>query len=364
MRILRNYILKEFFHSFILSLVVFTFVLLVGNIIKLAELVINKGVDFFSVMKLFLFLVPWLLSFTLPIAALTAVILTFGRFSSDGELIAMKASGVGLFRISIPVIMLGVIFSFLSFFLNDQVSPNASFASRRVIKEIGLKKPAAYLEEGTFTRGFENYIIFIYEIRGNKLKNIRVYQPQEGKPTRTIVAEAGEINTIPEKNIVELRLFNGTSEEPSPTEPDNFYKLNFKTYYMTLDLTKIFKNEKVEKKVREMTVNELHKEIVKYTKEKIDTTPLYVEIYKKVNMSISSFVLILMGIPLGIKAQRSEKSIGFGVSLLLFAVYWGAFLGGVALALQGAVPPFLAVSLPNVVFFIFGLGMFIHTARR
>src|SRR3989338_4823804 len=175
MRILRDYILKEFFHSFYLSIIVFTFVLLVGNIIRLADLIINKGVDIISVMKLFFYLVPWLLSFTLPMAVLTAVILTFGRFSSDGELVAMKASGISLYKISLPLLMLGIIFSFASFFLNDQLASNASFASRRVIKEVGIKKPTAYLEEGTFIRGVENYVIFIHEIRGNKLKNIRVY---------------------------------------------------------------------------------------------------------------------------------------------------------------------------------------------
>ena len=364
MRILRNYILKEFFHSFTLSIVVFTFVLLVGNILRLADLVVNKGVDVLSVLQLFLYLVPWLLSFTLPIAALTAVILCFGRLSSDGELTAMKASGVSLYRISAPMLMLGVVFSFVAFFLNDQVSPNASFASRRVIKEIGIKKPTAYLEEGTFIRGFENYVIFIYEIKGNKLKNIRIYQPQEGRPTRTIVAEWGEININSKTNIVELKMFNGTSEEPSPTELDSFYKLNFKTYYMTLDLTTILKKEKIQKKTREMTLNELNREIEKSLIQKIDPTPLFVEIYKKINMSIASFVLILIGIPLGIRAHRSEKSIGFGISLILFAVYWGLFLGGVALSLKGAVKPLLGVSLPNVAFFIFGVISFLHTGRR
>jgi lipopolysaccharide export system permease protein len=364
MRILRDYILKEFFHSFTLSIVVFTFVLLVGNIIQLADLVINKGVNFLSVMKLFFYLVPWLLSFTLPVAALTAVILTFGRFSSDGELVAMKASGIGLARVSFPVIMLGIIFSFLAFFLNDQVSPNASFASRRVIKEIGIRSPTAALEEGTFIRGFENYVIFIHEIKGNNLKNIRIYQPQDGKPTRTIIAERGEINSYPAKNLVELKLYNGTSEEPSPTDPESFYKLNFKTYYMSLDLSKIFKKERVDKKTREMTIRELDEQIGRFIEQKIDTTPLYVEIYKKINMSVASIVLVLIGIPLGIKAHRSEKSIGFGISLILFAVYWGTFLGGVALALKGAMDPLIAVSLPNAVFLVLGMGLFISTSRR
>ncbi|MDD5422364.1 MAG: LptF/LptG family permease [Candidatus Omnitrophota bacterium] len=364
MRILRDYILKEFFHSFFMSIVVFTFVLLVGNIIQLADLVINKGVDMFSVLKLFLYLIPWLLSFTLPIATLTGVILTFGRFSSDGELTAMKASGVGLYRISVPVLLLGVIFSFTAFFMNDQVSPEASFASRRVVRDIGMRSPTAYLEAGTFIRGFGNYVIFIHEVKGNILKNIRVYQPQEGKATRTIVAESGEVNTMPDKNLVELRLFNGTSEEPSPTEPDSFYKLNFKTYNMTLDLSKIIKKEKVNKKTREMTIKELKAEIRRSVSQGIDPTPLWVEIYKKVNMSVASFVLVLVGIPLGIRAHRSEKSIGFGISLVIFTVYWGMFLGGIALALRGTVPAFAGVSLPNAVFLLLGVVYFAHTARK
>jgi lipopolysaccharide export system permease protein len=364
MRILRNYILKEFFHSFILSVIVFTFVFLIGNIISLANYIINKGVDIVSVLKLFFFLVPWLLSFTLPIAILTAVVLTFGRLSSDGELTAMKASGVSLGRVSSPVIIMGIVFSFLAFFLNDQVSSNASFASRRVIKEVGMKKPTAYLEEGTFIRGFENYVIFIHEIRGNILKNIRIYQPQEGKSTRTIVAEQGEIKTTPGSEVVEMKLYNGTSEEPSPTDPGSFYKLNFKVYHMTIDLSKILKKDKINKKTREMTVNELNKEIDRYEAQKIDTTPLYVEIYKKINMSIASFVLVLIGIPLGIRAHRSEKSIGFGISLIIFAAYWGLFLAGVAMALQKTVSPLLGVSLPNVVFFILGIIIFIRTARK
>jgi lipopolysaccharide export system permease protein len=364
MRILRDYILKEFFHSFFLSIVVFTFVLLIGNIIQIANLIINKGVDIVSVGKLFLYLIPWLLSFTLPIAALTGVILTFGRLSSDGELIAMKASGVSLFRISLPVLMIGLIFSLASFMINDHVSPNASFASRKVIKEIGLKSPTAMLEEGAFIRGFGNYVIFIHEIKGNRLKNIRIYQPQEGRATRTIVAEYGEITSIPEKNLVDLKLINGTSEEPSPTEPNSFYKLNFKTYHMTLDLSKIFKKERIQKKAREMTINELCAEIDLFTTQKIDPAPLIVEICKKLNMSASAFVLVLLAIPLGIRTHRSEKSIGFGLSLILFAVYWGMFLGGVALSLKGAIRPLIGVSLPNIVFFVLGVGLFINTARR
>ena len=364
MRILRDYVLKEFFHSFFLTLVVFTFVFLVGNIITLANYIINKGVDALSVLKLFAYLIPWLLSFTLPIAVLTASILSFGRLSSDGELTAIRASGISLFRVSMPIIMVGILLSFFAFFLNDRVSPNASFASRRVIKEIGIHSPAAALEEGTFIRGFENYIIFIHEIKGSKLKNIRIYQPQEGKPTRTIVAEEGEINSMPEKNLIELKLYNGTSEEPSPTDPDSFYKLNFKTYFMSLDLSKIFKKDNIQKKPREMTINELNAEIKRCIDQKIDPTPLRVEIYKKINISVATLIFVFIGIPLGVKSQRSEKSIGFVLGSVLFGIYWAAFSGMIVVAATSKIPPALAVSLPNIVFFSLGLILFILVARK
>ncbi len=364
MRILRDYVLKEFSYSFFLTLVVFTFVFLVGNIITLANYIINKGVDPISVLKLFAFLVPWLLSFTLPIAVLTASILAFGRLSADGELTAMKASGISLYRISMPIVMVGILLSFFAFYLNDQVSPNASFASRRVLKEIGIRSPAAALEEGTFIRGFENYIIFIHEIKRNKLKNIRIYQPQENKPTRTIVAEAGEINSIPEKNLIELKLYNGTSEEPSPTDPDSFYKLNFKTYFMSLDLSKVFKNEKIQKKTREMTISEIKAEIANCIDQKIDPTPLRVEIYKKINISIATLIFALIGIPLGVKAQRSEKSIGFVLGSVLFGIYWAAFSSMLVVASGGSMPPFIAAALPNVIFFGIGVVLFVWTARK
>jgi lipopolysaccharide export system permease protein len=139
--------------------------------------------------------------------------------------------------------------------------------------------------------------------------------------------------------------------------------LNFKNYSMTIDLSKIIKKEKIQKKAREMTIRELSDEIDKYDAQQIPATPLLVEIWKKMNMSAAPMALIIFGIPLGIRAHRSEKSIGFGISLLLFTLYWGMFLGGIALALQGLVPPALGVSLPNMLFFTAGVLLFWRTAK-
>ena len=207
MKILRNYILKEFLGPFFVSLAVLTLVMLLGNLIRLADLIINKGVDLLSVAKLFSYLIPALLTYTLPIAVLVAVFLSLGRLSSDNEIIALRTSGISILQsIIIPLLIVGLILSLLLIICNDRIVPHTHFASRRTLSSIGIRNPAAAIEAGTFIDSFSKYIIFIYRIDGNKLHQVRIYEPQANDtPCRTIVAKRGEFLSLPEKGMVKLK---------------------------------------------------------------------------------------------------------------------------------------------------------------
>ncbi|MFA6384533.1 MAG: LptF/LptG family permease, partial [Candidatus Omnitrophota bacterium] len=178
MKILRNYVLKEFIGPLLGSLLVLTFVMILGNLVKIADLVINKGVDLWSVVKLFLYMMPALLTYTLPIATLIAVLLSLGRLSGDNEIVTMRASGINLFHIVLPLMVTGLILSLVLLIFNDRLVPYAHFAQRKTLVEVGTKNPAAALEPGIFINSFDKYILFIYSIEGNKLNNIRIYEPQ------------------------------------------------------------------------------------------------------------------------------------------------------------------------------------------
>jgi lipopolysaccharide export system permease protein len=167
MKILRNYFLKEFIGPLFLALALLTFVMILGNLVKIADLVINKGVDIYSISKLFLFMIPYLLTYTLPIAALTAVLLALGRLSSDNEIVAIKSSGINLFHLVLPLLILGLILSLVLVIFNDRVIPYAHYATRRILVEVGIKNPTAALEPGVFINSFQNYILFIYGIDQN-----------------------------------------------------------------------------------------------------------------------------------------------------------------------------------------------------
>lgn len=350
MKILRSYLLKEFIGPLFLALGVLTFVMILGNLVKLTDLVINKGVDFFSVTKLFLLMMPYLLTYTVPIAALTAVLLSLGRLSSDNEIVAIRASGINLFSLILPLLIVGIILSLILVIFNDRVIPYAHYASRKTLVDIGIKNPTAALEPGVFINSFEKYIIFIYRIDQNKLSNVRIYEPQgENKPTRTIVAKRGEFIAIPEKKIIKLKLMDGTSDEPDPENPSSFYKLNFKTYFLNLNLSQAQDKDKIEKKPKDMNIQELRREIEKLKKEGIDPAPLITEINEKIALAFSSLIFILFGSPLAIITRRREKSINFGMAFLIVGVYYLLLLASQGLSLQGHLNPKIAMWIPNII---------------
>lgn len=365
MKILRNYFLKEFAASFFFCLFTFLFILLTGRgLIQMADFVFNKNVDVFLILKLLFLSLPFLLIFTVPMALLVAALLTFGRLSHDNEILALKASGVSTARILAPFLIAALILCLGSFLLSDRIASVTHYMHRRLLTQIGVENPSAILEEGTFIKKFKNFIIFIYEIDKNKLKGVRIYQPQEGKPTRTIIAQKGELLSIPEKNVVKLKLMQGTSDEPDPNDASKLYKLNFKTYDLPLNASGAENQEELGKKPKDMTVKELKTEIRRLGEAGIRATyPLSAEIHNKIALSLSSLVFMLAGIPLGIAARRGEKSIGFGIGLVLLVFYWTLLMGGRALAQKGFAPSLAALQFPNLVVGGFGLYLLVKMVR-
>jgi LPS export ABC transporter permease LptF len=360
MRILRNYILKEFLGPFFVSLAVLSLVMLLGNLIRLADLIINKGVDLFSVAKLFAFLIPSLLTYTLPIAVVVAVLLSLGRLSSDNEIIALRTSGINILHlIIIPLLIVGLILSLILVVFNDRVVPYTHFASRRTLSSIGIQSPAAALEAGTFISSFDKYIIFIYRIDGNQLHQVRIYEPQgPDRPCRTIVAKRGEFVCFPEQKMVKLKLINGTSDELDPRNPTEFYKLNFKTLFLNLNLAET-EEEEIQNKPKDMTLEEIKLQINRFKASGIEISPLITELHKRIALAFSVIVFILLGASLAMLTHRREKSINFSMAFGIIGIYYLLLLGANALSLQGYLMPALAMWLPNLILGIVGLFLIV-----
>lgn len=355
MKIIRNYILKEFGWLFLLSLGIFTFVLLIGNLVRLADLIITKGVDIGDVFKLLLTLIPSLLSNTIPISALSATLLCFGRLSQDREIMAIQTSGVNLYKLLLYIVIVGTILSLFLLILNDTLLPKARYQARKMVKTIGLENPIVYLEPRTFIKEFQNYIIFIHDIDRNYLRNIRIYQPQENGPTRITIAEYGKIITPVQQDSIKLKLINGTINELAPGRLDEFHKLSFKNYYLTLNLSDKVKGGYIEKKPKDMTIREILKKIQEFKQKHIILFPLFTELHRKITLSFSCLIFILIGFSLGNITKKGGKSIGFGVSLIVIIVYYLLLISATAISLSGKAPIAITMWMPNILFFVTGI---------
>jgi lipopolysaccharide export system permease protein len=359
MRITTKYLLKEIGGPFLASLFVSTIILAAGNIVQTADMVVNKGVELSQVIKLFLLFLPYVLIFTIPISVLAGVLLGFGRLSSDNEVTAFRTSGVSIFRVVLPVVVCGFIISLANVPLNDRILPQSEFEARKLAKTLGIKHPTALLEPGVFVKGFKDYIIFIHSVKGNKLEGIRIYQPREDKATRVIVAKTGEVISLPKENAVKLKLRDGTADEIVAEKPDEFYKLSFKEYFMTLSLENAVNVQDIQKKAREKSIKELSADIESLEKNDISAIPLRVEFHKKLALAFSNLVFVLIGIPLAITTHRREKFVGFGMAIALFLVYWGLMLSGIAFSIRGIIPPWAGVWTANIL--LTAIALFLYT---
>ena len=351
MKLLRTYVLKEHLGPFLVTLSGLTAALLVGNIIKFAELVIAKGVSLVDVLRLLIYLLPSLTSFTIPMACLVSMVLAFGRLSSDYELIAMRASGVAPIRLVTPMLMVALLLSSGVLVLNDRIIPAAHLAFRKQLKTIGVKRPAAYLEAGRFIKEFVPYIIFVYQVEDRMLSDVRIYEPKTQGPMRTIIASRGEFEPTTDGRSVRLKLSEGSIDEWDPQRPGSLYKVSFGTYTMSLSADADARRQ-LGKKLKEMTFRELGAERGAMAAQGVDPLPIDLEIHRKIASSFATVVFVLVGLALGLGSHHHERLVIFVWVLGLFIAYYLLTVSMNAIAIKRWLPPALAMWVPNLI----GLG--------
>ena len=179
MRTLHFYLTRETLVTLLMTVVVFTFVLLLGNLFKeIAALMASGQVAPGFLLKAIGLLIPYVLVYSLPMGMLTATLLVFGRFSADHELTAARAAGVSLLSLSAPVLAVGVLMSALCGWMNLQVAPQCRLAYKAMLFEYGLENTAALLTERGFT-DFPGHRVYVGSIDGTTLRDVMIYQHNE-----------------------------------------------------------------------------------------------------------------------------------------------------------------------------------------
>jgi len=354
-RTLYTHITKELMSPFILGLLIFTFILLTNRILKLMDLVVNKGVGLDEVIKLITYLLPSFFMLTIPMSVLLAILITLGRLSADGELIAMKASGISLYQILPPFIALCVTGFLLTNMLSLLLLPEGNRAFRNQLFSLSKRHSEANLQERIFNDDFEGLIIYINEIpgQGKHMQGIVISDKRETEVPSLIIGEEGMIISDQNERKVTLRLFNGSIHRAA-NDSLAYQKAIFKTYDMNLQLSNEESENDTDVKYSEQSIAALLKLLTDRSKEKKSSIKIQTEIHKRFAFPFACVVLGLVGIPFGAYRRKGNRSYGFVLCIIILFLYYVFLNFGETMAKRGILYPALGIWLPNVVLGIVG----------
>lgn len=360
MKLVDRAILKEMTLAFVLGLMVFTFVLLTNKILRLVELIVNKGVGLGTVLELFVYILPYSLVVTIPMSVLLAALITFTRMASEGEVLALKASGVSLLRLIRPAIVFGLVASGLTLLITIWILPFSNHAFKSLVFEMTRRQVSVGLQEGIFNTLFEGLILYVdrLEPEGNRLQGIFLVDARNPAERRVIVARDGQFTSDAEQLRLGLTLNSGTIHLSASEMNGRYRLLSFATYSLTLDVGRTL-TEPMQRQVgeQELTLGELRQRSAWLRAQGKNYHPPLVEFHKKLAIPVSCLVFTLLGVPLGSRIRRGGRGWSLAISVGCALGYYLLIVAGEGLGDRGLLPEVVAMWLPNLLAGVAGVAL-------
>jgi lipopolysaccharide export system permease protein len=398
-RVVDRYFIKEFVPPFIFSLFALTSILLMDQLFRLIDLFVRKGLPWDIVGQILIYTLPLIISYTAPMAILVAIVMSFGRFGRDNEILALKTSGVSFFSLMKMPFIITLLFMLFLVFFNSTVLPESNHRVRNLMLDVSRKRPTVRLPEGVFTSDFTGYIIYVgrKDERQSKIYDVTVYDLRKGL---MVTAPRGELVSLEDENILQFVLYDG--ELHQLIDDVKYQKTTFEkqTINMTMD-TDLIRKERKYRNQRELDVKGLLAEIDVVKKEidklkegvaasgtraidqyvrgetryldaaqfeieqKLNTiagkeqklSRFFIELNKKFSLAFACIVFVIIGAPIGYLFKRGGIA-GILVGVLLFSSYYILVLAGEEFADRRGFSPFWAMWLPNIIHLSIGLYFF------
>jgi lipopolysaccharide export system permease protein len=352
-RILFRYLISEILPPFFIGLLAFTFILLIGRMLKLIELVVTRGVSPLQIGKLFSLILPTFLEMTVPMAFLLAILLGLGRMSQDQELLAMKASGVSPTQILWPTIFVALVIAAMTLALTMFVRPAANFALKKEIYNIAKSRIGTALKEKVFNDDFPKILIYVEEIipPGNTAQGVLIVDNRDNRREDIILGKVARISTDEETNSLGLRLFDGSIYERDATR-GGFSQTRFNIYDFKVGLEELVGPVRQrESGPKEMPLADLVSSIRAKQSRGTQAIAERMELHQRISFGFVPLIFCLLGVSLTLLPRTSRSNRSWGVMLCFFwlLAYYALLSFGKALGDKNVLHPIPAVWLPNLV---------------
>ncbi|HZE12836.1 MAG TPA: LptF/LptG family permease [Chthoniobacterales bacterium] len=368
MKIIDRYIARQLVVNLIFAIVVLSFVLVVGNIFrKLLPLLVNHDLPIDYLVSFVAYVLPFSLIFTIPWGLLTAVLLVFGRLSADNELTALRSNGISIARVCIPLVVIALVCTAASLWLNVDVAPAAQEQMRSTVFNLATRNPMALFGSDQVIDQFPGRKIYVGKKEGNKLENILVFETDEmSMPMKVTHAREGSLEAdLPNRRIL-MHLYNARYSQRDETDPYDLRRMrdgiSVEEGTLPISLEDLYEKEK-HRASRSMLSLEQLLDQLKNDDPKMRSSSR-TEINKRFSFPIACLVFALVGVPLGITAYRRETSFGFAASLVIGVFYFLFIIIADTLRANAKLHPELLVWFPNILFLGLGWWLFRRMSRQ
>ncbi|KXU35183.1 hypothetical protein AXK11_07425 [Cephaloticoccus primus] len=361
------------FGACLAAVALFGFVLLLGNAIRdLLGLVLADQLPLPAFLELLVLLVPYVAAYALPMGILTGVLLTLGRLSADSEITAMRAAGVSVWRLSRPILLLGLAGMGLGLYLNFEAMPRARTRYQHTLAEVVRSNPLRFIVPHTFIREFPGFVVYVGEKEGTLLRDFWIWElDAQQRVLRIVHAQTGQFDFDEEANALLLSLHQAQVESRDRANPEDFSKPPLvgtfaRSEQVRLPLDSVFARRTVRQKLKWLTLAELRERAAELAAAKsaaeaqhnADASELKAHAQRLLELrlvlqekgqnalAILSFAAI--GIPLGIRVSRRETSANLGVAVAISLGYYFLNVAAGWLDRQPELRPDLLLWLPNL----------------
>ena len=388
-----RYILREVVPPFVIGLVLYSFVLLMNQILLLAELFIDKGVSFGTVLWIFVLLIPSTLAFAVPMSVLMGILAGLSRLSSDLEVTAFKTLGVSYVRFLRPILIFAAGGWLVTSALMLWFSPWANHRWVQTFTKSVLAKVNINLVPRQFNESIPGLVIFIQDVAPDgEWRDVFVAMTRNADEPRVVLARRGRLNLYPELKRATVELWDGAAFAYPRDNPANYRLTAFARNIEEVDVSGLFSAITSQKGVREKAIGELWREAGVERGERdalrerlVDPglsaddrlslrTSLEVaernvrsygvELHKKFALPFVCFLFVLVGLPLGASTRKGGRTSGFTISIFIILVYYVLITAGEKMAMEGRISPFAGMWGPDLLLLAVGAVLFVAALRE
>jgi len=354
-----RYVLKEIASPFAIGLLVYTFTLLIHNILYLSNILISRGATTATIIKILLYLLPDLLSFTIPMSTLMGVLAGLSRMSTDSEIVAFRTMGINNFRILKPVMVFSFMMWLFSTWLIMYVAPESNYRLSQLLSRVTLSRTLTNIKPRTFYRELPYYILYFNEVdsRTGEWENIFLYSMKKADTDSIILANRGKfIHKADEKEsyiiLKDAVVYGFKKREPEESFSQTFA---FLREYIP-DLFQLRQTRRGSQQIFPFLIESL--------KHEPNNVALALQFHKKFSLPFACLAFGFLALSLGISTKKGGKISGFIISLGIIFVYYTIITASRNLVLKKIVSPFTGMWAPNLFLVLIGVVLYYFTANE